>query len=193
MKNIFKKIASRLLLATSAFCILHSALPAHAAGNYLAPQGIYIDGSTSTVTVGGTNLIVGVCLPSTTNYFNLNGANGSQADTNAWPKLGFTLGRDEGSPSRILAIQTQFACGGTSAGQETLRFAGSVDGSHWQTNPCPLIWNITANGTTQVQTLTNFDTGGYPFFTLFSRENTNAASTAFMTNNWISSAGKQFE
>lgn len=192
MKNILNiKRGGAIALAVLSSIFYLTALSALAQPTYLPPQGIYIDGSTNVVSVGGSNVFVNVVTPNNTNYFNLSGINQSQADTNLWPKMGITRGRDEGSPSRLLAVESQFNCSAANAGLLTRRWALSTDASHWITNPCPVIEVFTANGTTQVQRATNIDIGAFPFMTLFSQENTNA--TVYFTNNFIGSAGKLYQ
>ena len=65
----------------------------------------------------------------------------------------------------------------------TERYSGSTDGTHWQTNPCPLVIVYTEAGTGGVQVLTNYDTAGIQYMCLFKRENTNA--TVAITNLWL--------
>lgn len=181
----FRRVKNLLATAalSAAALMLGSNVTFGASGQWTAAQGLYIDGQyDQIINAGGTAFTNNVLLPGT-NYFNLNGVNGSQANTNQWPTLGFTVGRGEGTGSRIIALQDQFApMAASGLDVFTIRYAGSVDGAHWQTNPCPVIWVQTAATTGLTGNITNVDTGGWPFLTVYSMENTNA--TVALTNVW---------
>ena len=125
-------------------------------------------------------------LASTTNYFNLSTTPGSQANTNLWPAL--TVSKF-GLGARYVGLASSFACGAANSGVVTYQWAPSPDGSLWLTNTANLVVvQVTANGTTAVTYGTNYDSGAWPFLSLYSVANTNA--TVFVTNHVLSASSK---
>lgn len=174
-----KKILALALLGAA--IALAPVTPAHA--QYTAIQGIYIDGSTNTVAVGGSNAIVCRVMNAATNTYNLSAVLQAQSDTNAHPALPLC---NRGLGSRLLALSIQSKATASTSGLTTVRLGASVDGASWQSNW--LTFTITANGTSVVPFATNVDTYAFPFIALQSIENTNA--TAVITNITITASAK---
>lgn len=151
---------------------------------YNQMQGVYVDGSTNTVTVSGVSTNVGFVALNNTNTFNLAVSNGSQADTNKWPSI--TFGGNYGLNSRLVAFQWGFKGYGTNTCNSTIVLAASTLDGRWVSNFITL--NLTGGGTAEVNNITNIDTGGYPFLGLQAIINTN--STIALTNYFISATSK---
>lgn len=145
-------------------------------------SSLYLNNTTNTVAVAGAAPRVNVVLANTTNYFNLSTTSGAQANTNLWPAAPLIVNGNVYNPSRIFTLHGISASQAANTGQFTERWAGSTDGSHWQTNPCPVVIVYTEAGTTGTQWMTNIDAGAIQYFCLYSRENTNAAVA--ITNTW---------
>lgn len=174
----FSCVGTFWLIALITLLAIFSVRPARADNN--TP---YVNGGTNTVLVGVSNSIVSVVQPLTTNYFNLSTSTANQANTNFWPACNFQIQDNMYNPSRWVTFMDQFQCGAANTGNLTVRVAGSLNGTIWQTNPCPLIMTIPANGTGYAQYYTNFDSAGWQYMAIYSIENTNAS--VFCTNNWV--------
>lgn len=171
--KLFKK--SVLMLA------LISAIAASAA-SLVSPQGEYIDGSTNTVTVAGTNAVVSYVPPQSTNFYLMPGQLVVNANTNLYPAI-LVENANNGQPLRNLSFQ--FIATGTNAAVATVRFAVSTDLSHWTSN---YFWfTATMNGTglaygTPVFVSTNCDTYAFPYLALQSIESPNGGLTNIFLN-----------
>lgn len=167
-----KRGAAFALAILAAFCLLPSAFALEFV------QGIYIDGSTNTFTVGGTNICRSTVNPSATNTYNLLiltvGSGNTQPNTNQWPAQ--PLVSAYGLNHRILCLSGQVQCSAANNGLETIRIAVSSNPStNWITGFCTL--TVTCNGTTPVNWSTNLDTFAFPYVALQTLENTNLTVT----------------
>lgn len=146
-------------------------------------QGIYIDGSTNTITVGGTNLLRSTVNPSATNTYNLlvlmPGSGNPQPNTNQWPAQPLVSGY--GLNHRILCLSGWVQCSGNNNGQEIIRFAASANATtNWIHNFSSVTVICASN--TPVFWSTNLDTYAFPFVALDTLENTNTTIT--LTNTF---------
>lgn len=171
---------AELLVTIAVIAILAAtALPA-LAENYSS----YYVNTTNIIAIPGTGTNQANTVPvNATNTFNLATTAGVSTFTNLWPSEPLVLDHNMFEPSRWATHQEQGACMAANTGILTKRYAASTDGSHWQTNPCPLVITLTGNGTAVVQTYTNLDTAGWQFYALYAEENTN--TTVAWTNLWI--------
>ena len=183
-----------LLIVTAIIALLAALLmpsTAHA-GTYVPVQpAIYIDGtSNTTVNAGGTASPANWLAPNTTNYFNLSVTTGTQANTNLWPAV--ALGGKLGLSSKTVTIQTSFFPTSTNLTTHYEQWAGSTDGIHWVTNPCPIIITVTnQNSTNYSGALTDAAVGEWPYVSLYLLGN--AGSTTPQTNLWLgSTSGKLY-
>lgn len=170
-----------ILIVAAVICLVACFSPRAKADNATT----YINGGTNTFLVGTSNSIVSVVLAGTTNFYNLSSTPNSQANTNQWPACPVQIQDNMFNPSRWTTIMDQFQCGAANTGNLTVRFAGTLNGTIWQTNPCPLIMVITANGTGYAQGSTNWDSGAWQGLTVYSVENTNLL--VGITNQWLGS------
>jgi hypothetical protein len=145
----------------------------------------YYVNATNGVVVGATTNQANVVAAASTNTFNLSTSEKTQSDTNSWPAEPLVIQHNQYIPSRILCFQNQHQSLAASTGTYIERYAGSTDGSHWQTNPCPFVITYTEAGTAGVQIITNLDWAAMQYVCLFKRENTNAVA---ITNNWMGTA-----
>lgn len=147
------------------------AIPKLQAGNY---TGYYVNTTNVIITAANTNA-ANVVAAAATNTFNLSITAGNTNDPTIWPACPLQIQESMFYPSRFLTLQQQHQSMAANTGNYTERYAASVDGTHWQTNPCPLIVVYTEAGTGGVQILTNLDSGAIQYYCLFKRENTNAS------------------
>jgi hypothetical protein len=174
MKKLLKSIGVAATVLATVLMVPFSSL----ADSY---SSYYIN-TTNIVSVLGTNCYANAIIPVWTNNFNLSTTTGSQASTNLWPALAMVKQDNMFFPSRLMTLQYQFNAMAANTGTLTMRWASSVNGTIWQTNPCPLVTISTANGTTFVQQSTNVDSAGIQFYSLMTAENTGAAA---ITNIWV--------
>ena len=151
-------------------------------GAGVLPMSTYIDGSTNTISVAGSNVTVNAIWPAATNTFNLPG----QANTNLWPAISLPPANNI-NPLRLICLESQFTASGAHTGNVIHRFHSSADNSHWITNAAWM--SITAAGTAQVGQITNLDTYATPYWCLGAIENSNSGS-AYITNLVFVGAGK---
>lgn len=154
----------------AALCLLTSAPPARAL-EYV--QGIYIDGSTNAVSVGGTNHNRSIVDAFFTNNYNLSTTSSAQADTNSFPAQPVTS--PYGLNNRLLTLSGDIQCSAANSGLETFYLAVSANGTRWVSNYTS--FSITCNGTTHVPWITNIDTLSYPYVAIQRIGNTNATVT----------------
>lgn len=172
--KIVKKTALTLALISAVFSA--------GAGSLISPQGEYIDGSTNTVTVAGTNALVSYVPPQTTNFYAMPNAVITGALTNLYPSI---LVNNANNANPLRNISFQFIATGTNNAVATVRFAVSTDLSHWTSN---YFWfTATMNGTglaygTPVFVSTNCDTYAFPYLALQSIESPNGGLTNIFLN-----------
>lgn len=139
--------------------------------------GTWIDGSTNTTTVAGTNAIVSYVPLASTNFFLLGNQAATGAGTNLYPAF-HCVPANNIDPVRNVTMQA--IATGTNAGVVTFRFAASSDQVHWHSN---YFWfAMTLNGTglavgNPVYAITNCDTYSMPFLDLQSIECPNGYAT----------------
>lgn len=168
MKN---RLKVNLLIPAMLFA---ASLAASAASYLVVPN--YIDGSTNTVVVAGTNATVSSVSNASTNSYNLPG---TVQSTNFYPAV-FILSPTSINPIRNVPI-TISAAGAAQA--VTFALAASADYIHWHTNWAR--FSITAGAGGAVLS-TNIDTYGFPFVCLQAIE---SPSTP-VTNMVLSASGK---
>lgn len=158
----------KLLLSAIIMC---GSLIAHGAA-FVITQGNYIDGSASTQVVAGTNATVSKVLSGATNYYNLPNV---AYNTNMWPAIPLVSSLNV-TPWRYAAVQ---CLTGTNLGDTlVVRFAASVDNTHWTSN----MFSFTVpSQATFANVATNLDALGFPFWALQSIENKGASNVVGLT------------
>lgn len=165
MKNTLLTFAVSLLTVCSAFADFNT--PSYV--NSTNASGVQLLN-----VAGGTNQ-PNVLLANTTNFFNLSTAAGTTNNPNLWPAQPIIAKDNVFNPSRWVSWNIQSLSMAANVGVWQERYAGSIDGVHWQTNPCPLIISSTQAGGAMSQVLTNVDTGGIQYWCIYDRENTNGS------------------
>lgn len=161
---------------------LLSVLTIQAQQNFIPAQGVYLDGSTNTITLTSSNCPVALVLAGENRFFNLTGPTGQQDNTNLWPTVDFTIGRAQGIGGDTLAWQVSFNTAASKASNLVFRLAGSVDGTHWITNPCPYAINVAQDNTRIASGGTNISPH-YPFVKLYNIDA--RACDAITSNLWM--------
>lgn len=153
-------------------------------------QGIYINGVSNKVDVAGASYETDVLPAKTTNYFNLQGAQASQANTNLWPKVLVYDSTKPFNPSKIINIWQEFKAHIADDGNLFCQWAVSPDNAKWNTNA--FTTQYSANGTAFVERYTNWDSGAILYVALNCAWTTNAADGTLpaKTNWFISGNGK---
>ena len=154
----------------------------------------YINTTNQVVTAGGatTNAHANVVPALTTQTFNLSLTAGStNGDASLWPACPLVTQDNMYNPSRWFSYQGQNSA--MSSGTNTCvtyveNWAGTTDGSHWNTNPCPLIIIYSETAGSGVQLMTNWDSAGIQGYCLFTRVNTNAVA---VTNTFVGTGFKR--
>lgn len=154
------------------------------ASAYEQVQGIYIDGTTNTVTVSGVSTNVSKVAAASTNHFNLSTTLQAQSNTNLWPAMPFNGAY--GINGRNLAIGISFNCDRTNDLGMVFRFAAYNNG-RWMSNY--FVTTVTADGTGMKTVITNCDLYGIPIIALQAIENINA--TATMSNLLVTATYKE--
>lgn len=127
-----------LILSVFALALTQSAL---GAVPYITPAASYIDGSTNTVSVGGSNVLVSVVQAGYTNAFNLSTTPRAQGNTNFWPALPLFDPKIT-TPYQRLDILHQYSLMTSNGANQTVRYAATPDnGVHWFSNACVVIMN----------------------------------------------------
>jgi hypothetical protein len=171
--------AFALAITIAASCFLMSA---QAQQNFIPAQGVYIDGTTNTITITSSNCPVALVLPGENRFFNLTGATGQQDNTNLWPTVDFTLGRAQGIGGDTFIWSTVFNTAASKASNVVFRLAGSVDGAHWLTNPCPYVITVAQANASLVGTGSVFSPH-MPFIKLWNIDARNC--DAITSNLWM--------
>ncbi len=148
------------LIAIATLCA--AVLTAQGAAFVAIPS--YIDGSSTTNSVQGTNLIVSAILAGATNTYNMPGL----SSTNLWTALPMPQSANI-QPFQNLGIGFQYSCSAANNSNVTFRIAASADNTHWVSNY--FVFTSTANGTTLVAGVTNCPANAFPFFALQGIEN----------------------
>lgn len=186
------KTIKKIILLIALFVTAHVA----EAATYVS----LIDGrlyTNNTVAVGATyptnTLQLGVVLGAATNSHNMGVTTGVQVNTNQWPSLGFSP--QGGFPNTLQGPYAQVQIGvygelpatNATSTSITIRWAGSIDGTLWQSNYLQTVYVIPVNTKLQGLYLTNTQTGPLPYMCVQQIEN---PGVAFLTNLVIQVSGK---
>jgi hypothetical protein len=136
LKNIKRGGAFALVILTSVFCILATFAKA---ASYITPDASYIDGSTNTFNVAGTNQLVSVVPALSTNSFNLSITPRAQANTNLWPAMPLFDPRVS-QPFNLLTLSHQFSMMASNGATVVFRYAG-WNGTYWVSNVVAVSYN----------------------------------------------------
>ena len=168
MKNLKKPVALLTITAVAAAAWIVQA------AQYVS-YSTYVDGSTNTVVVAGTNALVSYVGQVSTNFYQLPNSNTS---TNAFPQVSIIPNNNVTTPARLVSVLLSAI--GTNASVVTFQFASSVDSLIWQTNFQRVALTMNGSGTalgTPVMTNVTIDTLGLPFVNLYSVETPNGQVT----------------
>jgi hypothetical protein len=135
--------------------------------SFIGVTGQYIDGSTNTVVIAGTNATVATVLGATTNFFNLPNVT---YNTNNWPAIGIP-NYNNLQAWHYAGIQVQTT---TNLGDDvTVRMAVSGDNSHWTSNF--FVFKV-PKGASFANVATNLESYGFPFVAMQAIENPSASN-----------------
>jgi hypothetical protein len=174
MKNIHNLIGAAVAklaavtLTLVSFTLASACFTALADTSYIPVQGLYLNGASNNVVIGGTNFEADVVNAASTNFYNLSITPQDQTDTNRFPAV-VIQGNKSGPPFSLIGVQNQFSMIGSNGAAVLFRWYGSVDGSHWITNA--ISQSFTTNGTGGVYSIGSTNVGGIPFWCLGAIEN----------------------